>query len=75
MTISRRTSVITVSLGLVLWGGSLINRPAAAQEASSQPKTEKATPRDEYQRSLKIYEFTKAAKSGPARGEELYYYK
>ena len=31
--------------------------------------------KDYYQRSLEIYEFKKAAPSGPDRGEEIYYYK
>jgi len=31
--------------------------------------------KDYYQRSLEIFEFRKAAKSGPERGREIYYYK
>jgi mono/diheme cytochrome c family protein len=31
--------------------------------------------RDPYQRSLAIYEFKKAAQSGPDRGREIFYYK
>jgi mono/diheme cytochrome c family protein len=41
-------------------------RPALAQEHSA---------RDPYQRSLQIYEFKKAAASGPDRGQEIFYYK
>src|SRR5881227_1170293 len=41
-------------------------RPALAQEHSAQ---------DPYQRSLQIYEFKKAAASGPDRGQEIFYYK
>src|SRR5437588_12701735 len=32
-------------------------------------------PKDYDQRSLEIYEFRKAAQSGPERGREIYYYK
>src|SRR5260370_40519320 len=31
--------------------------------------------KDDYQRSLQIYEFKKAAASGPERGQEIFYYK
>ena len=34
-----------------------------------------AVPRDPYQRSLEIFEFKKAAQSGPERGREIFYYK
>jgi mono/diheme cytochrome c family protein len=40
---------------------------AAAEEA--------ARPKDYLQRSLEIYEFKKAANSGPERGQEIFYYK
>jgi mono/diheme cytochrome c family protein len=53
-------------------------RPAIAQNDPAQdaPKTEAREPvKDYYQRSLEIYEFRKAAKSGTARGEEIFYYK
>ena len=40
--------------------------PASAQEQPAQ---------DSYQRSLQIYEFKKAAASGPERGQEIFYYK
>lgn len=42
--------------------------PAISQEAKSPEK-------DYYQRSLDIYEFKKAAVSGPERGREIFYYK
>ncbi len=54
-------------------------RWARAQESSPQQGASKKEPKepakDYYQRSLEIYEFKKAAKSGPDRGEEIYYYK
>jgi mono/diheme cytochrome c family protein len=40
--------------------------PTSAQERAAQ---------DDYQRSLKIYQFKKAAASGPDRGQEIFYYK
>ncbi len=43
-----------------------IGAPAFAQEPVAK---------DYNQRSLEIYEFRKAAKSGPERGGEIYYYK
>jgi mono/diheme cytochrome c family protein len=41
--------------------------------ASSQEPS--AAAKDYYQRSLEIYEFRKAAPSGPERGQEIFYYK
>ena len=51
---------------------------ARAQSASSQEPSKKELKRpqkDYYQRSLEIYEFRKAAKSGWQRGQEIFYYK
>ena len=42
---------------------------AFAQAEPQQPA------KDYYQRSLEIYEFRKAAKNGPERGQEIYYFK
>jgi len=36
---------------------------------------QESSAKDNYQRSLQIYEFKKAAPSGPARGQEIFYYK
>ncbi len=66
------THIRALAVGvLLLWGGAVWS--AQGQEAGA--KAEQSAPRDAYQRSLKIYEFNKAAVSGPARGEEIYYYK
>jgi mono/diheme cytochrome c family protein len=43
--------------------------PTAAKAADEGPAP------DPYQRSYKIYKYMKAAPSGPARGEEIFYYK
>ena len=39
------------------------------------PEGTRAPVKDYNQRSLEIYEFRKAAKSGPERGQEIYYFK
>jgi len=50
--------------------------PASAQEPSQAARADsKAPARDYYQRSLEIYEFRKAARSGAERGREIFYYK
>jgi mono/diheme cytochrome c family protein len=49
----------------------------ASQQQGARPAPAPAEPatRDPYQRSLAIYEFKKAAQSGPDRGREIFYYK
>ena len=68
-----RTTTATVDVALavmiLLATGSLGNRQASAQ---AEPKE---TAKDYYQRSLEIYEFRKAARSGTERGQEIFYYK
>ena len=69
-----------VSVMLTLSAGSLIAPQARAQEGGASQegakKKEIKEPEKDYnQRALEIYEFKKAAKSGPERGEEIYYYK
>ena len=50
---------------------------SAQQQARQQPaQAQPAEPAKDYdQRALEIYEFRKAAQSGPGRGQEIYYYK
>src|ERR1700722_11036349 len=50
---------------------------SAQQQARQAPaQLQPAEPAKDYnQRALEIYEFKKAAQSGPARGQEIYYYK
>lgn len=58
--------------------GSGAAAPAAqtqAQDIRPSPPVYAAPMRDPYQRSLAIYEFKKAADSGPDRGREIFYYK
>ena len=49
----------------ICWGASLALAQAPAQPAVS----------NDLQRSVEIYSYNHAAKSGPVRGEVLYYYK
>lgn len=53
--------VLTVELAAVLLGADLAGQTAATK--------------DEYQRSAEIYGMRTSARSGPQRGEEIYYYK
>src|SRR3954462_2690448 len=55
-----------------------LGAPAVAQQqAREQPaRGQPAEPTKDYnQRALEIYEFRKAAQNGPARGQEIYFYK
>jgi mono/diheme cytochrome c family protein len=49
--------------------------PPPQKQASVPAPAADAPPADYYQRSLEIYEFKKAAQSGPERGQEIFYYK
>ena len=55
----------------------LASTASAQQQARQQPaRGEPAAPANDYdQRALEIYEFRKAAQSGPERGREIFYYK
>jgi virginiamycin B lyase len=51
---------------------------AVAQQQARQPgaQAQPAEPtKDYWQRALEVFEFRKASQSGPARGQEIYYYK
>jgi mono/diheme cytochrome c family protein len=74
---ARRVAVATVA-AVLLTAVAPISRWAFAQDVSPQPggATEpKAPTKDPYQRSRQVYEFRKAAASGPDRGQEIFYYK
>jgi cytochrome c5 len=62
---------------IVLAPAGAIGPLACAQELPQQGATHEPTSptKDYYQRSLEIYEFKKAAPSGPERGREIFYYK
>ena len=75
---AKWVGLVTV-MTMLLTATSPISRWACAQEASPPQQggaTEsKAPAKDPYQRSLQVYEFRKAAASGPERGQEIFYYK
>src|SRR5258707_10037400 len=48
---------------------------AAAMATNVFAQEAKAPAKDYNQRALEIYEFRKAAASGPERGQEIFYYK
>jgi mono/diheme cytochrome c family protein len=66
--------MLTASLGTGVWAVRALSRAtpveAAAAQAPAQP-----TLVDGYQRSADLYTYTTSAKSGPQRGEELYFIK
>jgi cytochrome c5 len=64
---SSRMTTVAAALA-VLTAASAIGAPAPAQESNAPAK-------DYNQRALEIYEFRKAAASGPERGQEIFYYK
>ena len=65
-----RQFVAGAMIAAILVAAIVIGWEAAAQQgAPAQPE------KDYNQRSLEIYEFRKAAKSGPDRGQEIFYYK
>jgi len=71
--------VLVLALGAGMY---LLRRAPAEQPAPAPPPLARATaptleavPTDYEQRSLRIYEFKKAALSGPERGREIFYYK
>ena len=77
MTSSRAIRMLAgfLTLGALLAAASSISRQASAQSMPTPPEGARAPEKDYNQRSLEIYEFRKAAKSGPERGQEIYYFK
>src|SRR5882757_9949453 len=72
---SVRSRLFPVVATIVLAG--FASMASAQQQVRQQPgRGEPAAPAKDYdQRALEIYEFRKAAQSGPARGREIYFYK
>lgn len=74
MRLGRKSGMVMgFGLGAALWVAA--GPSAAARGGSAQAAAAKGAARDEYQRSAEIYEMRTSAKSGPQRGEEIYYYK
>ena len=63
-------TALALLVGALMWASSFGGRPASAQTPVDQPVAV-----DSYQRSADHFAFNATAKSGPQRGEELYYYK
>ncbi len=65
---------LAAMLGVAIWGASPAG-PMAPVKAAAQAEPEDSATRDPYQRSADHFVFKATAKSGPQRGEELYFYK
>jgi len=74
--IAPRNAAAVLGLALIslTWLIGPFHQSARAQ-SGSQNAAEKSARKDDYQRSTEIYEYRTTARSGPQRGEELYYYK
>ena len=74
---STMTKWILSAAALALVTAGAVTGVSAQQQARQQPASaQPAEPAKDYnQRALEIYEFRKAAQSGPHRGQEIYYYK
>ena len=75
----RTAGRVAIGMTMLLTAASPVDQLALAQSASSLQQGVATEPRapakDPYQRSLQVYEFRKAAQSGPDRGQEIFYYK
>src|SRR5262245_30294200 len=73
--VAARSRPFSVAAAIVL--AALASTASAQQQARPGPaRGEPAAPPKDYdQRALEIYEFRKAARSGPERGREIYFYK
>ena len=69
----RKRILVVVAIALA----SAVGVASAQQQARQGPaRGQPAEPAKDYnQRALEIYEFRKAAQSGPERGQEIYFYK
>ena len=72
---TARSVAVAAAAAMLLTTAELAGRRALAQEASQQGGAAEPRAKDPYQRSLQVYEFRKAAGSGPERGQEIFYYK
>jgi mono/diheme cytochrome c family protein len=69
----RRRAIGAIFAAVLAAAGSA-GGPASAQQPANVPEP-KGAAKDYDQRALEIYEFRKAAASGPERGREIFYYK
>jgi len=73
-------AALVAVLAAAIWLGRRPAQEVAATPAAAPPKQATAAEPepvfiDPYQRSIAIYNFKKAAASGPDRGREIFYYK
>jgi mono/diheme cytochrome c family protein len=72
-------AAIAVVLAVIFWMGRRppadVPVPAPQVKTAAVPERPAAPYADPYQRSVAIYNFKKAAQSGPDRGREIFYYK
>ncbi|OFV96335.1 MAG: hypothetical protein A3H28_15030 [Acidobacteria bacterium RIFCSPLOWO2_02_FULL_61_28] len=74
MSTKKRTTTGIV-LGVILAAATWLATPSRPQAGPPQAAAEHKALQDDYQRSAEIYNFQTSAKSGPQRGEEIYYFK
>lgn len=72
----RKASVIVTiaSVSTIVWAVIALSRPAPIEAAAAQAASQPALV-DGYQRSADLFTHSTSAKSGPQRGEELYFVK
>ena len=77
MGIVKAAGILFTFGGLLFVGRGVLLEPAAVQAASPQAgaSADRPIPRDDLQRSVRIYNYKMTAESGPQRGEVLYFYK
>jgi virginiamycin B lyase len=68
--------IFTAAAAALVSTSAIITASAQQQARPQLARAEPAEPAADYdQRALEIYQFKKAAQSGPARGQEIYFYK
>ena len=71
----RQTTIAftgVVALAMVVYASGIVAQTTPSQDIAAAGR---GTYSDDLQRSTQIYTFQQAAPSGPARGEEIYYYR
>jgi mono/diheme cytochrome c family protein len=73
----KPVGVLFALTGLLLVGQGVLLQLEAAQASPPQAgqSADRPVPRDDLQRSVRIYNYRMTAESGPQRGEVLYFYK
>jgi mono/diheme cytochrome c family protein len=67
-------AVFTCTMAWALDAPPVLAQPVLAQAAADKPAAS-GPPMDDVQKADRIYQFRKAASSGPDRGREIFYYK